>query len=264
MEPATPSPAPASPVIPPPTLDINGFEPDADRASFLDQRMRSRLAASLRHILDQGAGVLGAPGDEFQIFLRKLEQRKVSPLLFSLYSDTVLAIEEDEIETARSFLLEMLRLPWPEGGIQIRELGDLREDATSARYARFINTDDSFQFEIFPPPREAARKYRELIGDAFDLMNAADPALAAEIRALLREIVLGAGTLEPKAMTFDGASAFMLWGAVIINANQRADELTMVQMLAHESAHNLLFGIGCDEPLVENSPEELFPSPLRL
>ncbi len=56
----------------------------------------------------------------------------------------------------------------------------------------------------------------------------------------------------------------MLWGGIIINANRRDNELTMVQMLAHESAHNLLFGLGVDEALVENSPVELFPSPLRL
>jgi HEXXH motif-containing protein len=55
----------------------------------------------------------------------------------------------------------------------------------------------------------------------------------------------------------------MLWGAIIINANQRSGELAMVQMLAHESSHNLLFGFSADESLVENSPEELFPSPLR-
>jgi HEXXH motif-containing protein len=38
----------------------------------------------------------------------------------------------------------------------------------------------------------------------------------------------------------------------------------MVQMLAHESAHNLLFGLSADESLVENSPAELFSSPLRV
>src|SRR5206468_2019299 len=87
---------------------------------------------------------------------------------------------------------------------------------------------------------------------------------AAEIRALLREIVLAAGTKDPNAFTFDGASSFMLWGAILINANRSDGELGMVQMLAHESAHNLLFGLSADESLVENSADELFPSPLRV
>src|SRR5262249_35485744 len=144
---------------------------------------------------------------------------------------------------------------------------DPKQDATAQRYARLLldsDTDDSVQFEVFPPSHEAAANCRHLIKQAFDLMDAGDPALAAEIRALLREIVLAAGTLESKAMTFDGASAFMLWGAIIINANRRKGELTMVQMLAHESSHNLLFGFSANESLVENSPEERFPSPLRL
>ncbi len=95
-------------------------------------------------------------------------------------------------------------------------------------------------------------------------MESGDPALAAEIRTLLREIVLAAGSEDPKAMTFDGASAFMLWGAIIINANRRDGAVGMVQMLAHESAHNLLFGFSADGPLVENSAEELYSSPLRV
>jgi HEXXH motif-containing protein len=94
-------------------------------------------------------------------------------------------------------------------------------------------------------------------------MDAGDPELAAEIRALLREIVLAAGSEDPKAFTFDGASSFMLWGAILLNANRRTDPLEMVQMIAHESAHNLLFGLSADGPLVENLPDELFPSPLR-
>jgi HEXXH motif-containing protein len=155
-------------------------------------------------------------------------------------------------------------LPAHPGGILINELGDPQQDPIAQRYTRLLlDPDDSVKFEVFPPSREAATNCRRLIKDAFDLMDAGDQHLAAEIRTLLRAIIMAAGTLESKAMTFDGASAFMLWGAIIINANQRKGELTMVQMLAHESSHNLLFGFSADEPLVENSPDELFPSPLR-
>jgi hypothetical protein len=254
--------------IPIPTAgfeDLHSFEPSAERVRFLDQRMRLRLADSLRYIFQQGKGLLQVPQDQFQKFLDQLERCPVSPLVFSFYSDTVLAIEEDDIEEASRLLREMTSLPPHPAGVLISEVGDPQQDTTAGRYARFfIDTDDSVKFEIFPPSREAAVNCRGLIKDAFDLMDAGDPELAAEIRSLIREIVLAAGTLEAKAMTFDGASAFMLWGAIIINANQRKGELAMVQMLAHESSHNLLFGLSADESLVENSPEELFPSPLRM
>jgi hypothetical protein len=255
----------ATPVLTEEFEDLHGFEPNAERVRFLDRRMRSRLAGSLRHILEQGNGLLRVPSQQFQKFLNQLESEPVSPLAFSFYSDAVLAIEEDEIEEASRLLREMISLPAHSGGILISELGNPQQDPTAQRYARLlIDPDESFKFEIFPPSDEAAANCRRLIKEAFELMGAGDPELAAEIRALLREIVLAAGTLESKAMTFDGASAFMLWGAIIINANQRKGELTMVQMLAHESSHNLLFGFSADESLVENPPEELFPSPLRV
>jgi len=247
--------------------DLHGFEASAERVRFLDQRMRSRLAESLRHIWEQGEGLLQVPSEKFQKFVDNLESQPVSPLAFSLYSDAVLAIEEDDINEASRLLREMISLPAHPGGTLVSELGDPKQDPTAQRYARLLldsDPHDSFKFEVFPPPPEVAANCRGLIKDAFDLMDTGDPELAAEIRALLREIVLAAGSLESKAMTFDGASAFMMWGAIIINANQPKGELTMVQMLAHESSHNLLFGFSTDEPLVENSPDELFPSPLRM
>lgn len=225
--------------------------------------MRSRLAESLRYILSQGEGILSIPHDRFQKFLTDLEAEAVSPLAFSFYNDVVLAIEEDDIETASGLLTELTKLPPRTTGLEILDLPDPNLDATGARYARFLNDDPSIKFEIFAPPQEVSDNCRAQIRDAFALLDKADPDLAAELRALLREIILAAGTLDPKALTFDGASAFMLWGAVILNANRSDGTIGMVQMLAHESAHNLLFGFSADQSLVENSPEELFSSPLR-
>lgn len=243
--------------------NLNAFEPDAGRVCFLDQRMRLRLAASLRYILGQADGCLDLPEDRVQKFLFQLEQNPVSPLAFSFYYDAVLAIEEDDVEQASRLLGELIHLPAHPGGPIIVELADPRQDAVARRYARFIDTDPSVKFEIFSPSRQAAANCRAQIQAAFALMQAGDPDLAAETRALLREIIMAAGTEDPKALTFDGASSFMLWGGIILNANRRDGELQMVQMLTHESAHNLLFGLSADDSLVKNSPDELFASPLR-
>jgi len=243
--------------------NLHAFAPSAERVLFLDQRMRSRLAESMRYILAQGDGILSIPGDRIEKFLAELEAGPVSPLAFSFYNDVVLAIEEDDIESASGLLTELTKLPPRTGGLEILDLPDPNQDAIGARYARFLNEDPSIKFEIFPPSQEVAAKCRSQIHDAFAMLDQADPELAAELRALLREIILAAGTKDPKALTFDGASSFMLWGAVILNAIRSDGTIGMVQMLAHESAHNLLFGFSADEALVENSPDELFSSPLR-
>jgi len=243
--------------------NLHAFAPSAERVLFLDQRMRSRLAESLRYILAQGKGILAIPQDRFQKFLTDLEARPVSPLAFSFYNDAVLAIEEDDIETASGLLTELTKLPARTSGLEILELADPNHDVTAARYARFLNDDPSIKFEIFPPSKQIAARCRAQIRDAFAILDAGDPELAGELRALLREIILADGSKDPKALTFDGASSFMLWGAIILNADRSDGALGMVQMLAHESAHNLLFGFSADQSLVENSPEELFSSPLR-
>jgi hypothetical protein len=242
---------------------LYAFEPSAERVFFLDQRMRCRLAESLRYIFIQSEGLLEVPEDGWQQFLSRLEQHPVSPLAFSFYSDAVLAIEDDNIGQASRLLSELISVPSSRDGLTITELANPKDDAVAQRYARFIDTDPSIKLNIFSPSRMAADRCRGQIREAFALMDAGTPELAAEIRALLREIILGAGSDDPQALVFDGASSFMLWGAIIINANRHDGELEMVQMLAHESAHNLLFGLSADESLVENSPEELFSSPLR-
>src|SRR5436309_15469824 len=83
---------------------LHSFGPSAERARFLDQRMRSRLADSLRHIWEEGSEVLQVPSDQFHKFLNQLEVRPVSPLAFSFYSDTVVAIEEDNLDEASRLL----------------------------------------------------------------------------------------------------------------------------------------------------------------
>ena len=239
------------------------FEPSADRARFLDRRMRLRLRDSLAHIFEQSRDHLTLHRTQLDRFLSRLAAYPVSPLAFSLYCDLVIAIEGDELDEAGHLIDELVALPWHRPGLEILDLGDPQRDPVAQRYARFIDSDPDVPFQIFPPSAKAAEACRRQIYDALALMDAGDRKLAEEIRALLREVILAAGTEDPKALTFDGASAFMLWGAIIINANRQDGELGMVQMLAHESAHNLLFGMTTDEPLLFNSPEERFASPLR-
>lgn len=240
------------------------FEPDADRVRVLDHYMRHRLADSVRYILQQADGQIEFPRDDADAFLARLESGPISPLAFSYYSDAVMAIEDDDLDSAGMALAGLIGSPAAKDEMVVTELGDRATDAAARQFASFIDSDPTIRFDIFPPSAEAAASCRSQIRGALALLDAGDPALAAEIRALLRQVVLAAGTEDPKAYTFDGASSFMMWGAIILNANRRDGDLGMVQMLAHESAHNLLFGIGSDEPLVNNSADELFSSPLRV
>ena len=243
--------------------ELSAFSPSARRAVFLDQKMRRDLAASLRHIFQQASGRLAVNAAALENFLTRLEHHPVSPLAYSYYCDAVLAIEDNEAAKASQLLGELFQLLAQSASLTVSDLGDPVHDPVAQRIVRFIDTDPDVRFLVLPPSRAEAAQCRSLLDKAFALMDAGDPELAAEIRALIRQIFLAAGDAHPKALTFDGASSFMLFGGIILNANRSIGELGMVQMLAHESTHNLLFGLAADAPLVENSDEDLYPSPLR-
>lgn len=238
------------------------FEPSGSRAERLDRTMRERLAQSLEYVAAQSAGIIPVP-EALKGFLARLRAAPVPPAVFAAYCDLVVAIDDDELDAARRLFGEIAASGNHAGGLRVLEFADPARDPASARYLRHFDTDPDTTFAILPPPAALAQKCRDRIDQALALMQSGDPELAAEIRGLLREIVLAVGPQDPKAMTFDGASAFFLWGAILLNAQGQSTVLEMVQALAHESGHNLLFGLCAHGPLVENDDSERFASPLR-
>jgi len=105
--------------------------------------------------------------------------------------------------------------------------------------------------------------FPDRLAAGFDLLDRTVPELAAEIRSLIREIALAVGNPDA-AMQFDGGSCYQLWGLLVINPQYHTSPVAIAEVLAHESAHSLLFGFTFDEPLVRNPDSELYPSPLRV
>ena len=239
------------------------FAPSAKRVRFLDQRMRSDLANSLRYLVSVLEPHLALDQPGIDAFLARLEKAPTPPLTLAIYSDLVFATEASDLLAAQRLVSLLVSQPDHPGGLRVFPLGDPAKDADADRYVRYIDTDPNLRMNLSTPGPGSVRHAETKIQEAMALMEAGDPDLAAEIKALLREIVLCSGREETGGYTFDGASTFLLWGAIFINANRRGDDLVMVQMLAHESAHNLLFALSPDEPLLNNDSAERYPSPLR-
>jgi hypothetical protein len=225
--------------------------------------MRHRLGESLRYVAERSAGHLAFPPGALERFLARLEREPASPHAFAAYYDLVLALEEDDLAEAQQRLDELLGAPPAGDALRVLELGDAARDPDADRIRRHVDTDPTLALEIFPPPPELAAACRRRVEAALALIEAGNPELAEEIRVLVREIVLAVGPAGPGALVFDGVSSFMLWGAVVLNAAGHATTLEMAQALAHESGHNLLFGLSADGPLVENDDDERYDSPLR-
>ena len=234
------------------------FEPSAERGAALDQRMRERLADTLDYLFSEIGEPLGVGADETSRLTADIRSRGQSPNRFGAYYELVLAVENDDLEAARRLAGELFAGS-ETSRIRVASIEE-RSEAEVARYRRLL----------IPEPSMAAQPDPQLLSEtldrteqAFRLLDRGFPGMAAEIRQLLREIVIAAGPEDPKAPSFDGASSYMMWGAILLNARGQKNVLDTAQALAHESGHNLLFGFCASGSLVENEDEELFSSPLR-
>lgn len=108
---------------------------------------------------------------------------------------------------------------------------------------------------------EFARGQR-LIAVALGHLRDAAPELHGEVEIIVRDIVLARpdGT---NLINYAGASSFALWGALTINAETHHDWIQFYRQIVHETAHNLLFGISREQPLVLDDPASRLPSPIR-
>lgn len=244
------------------SIALAGFDPSGARAEAVNARMRRRLADSLRYIIEQAGEHLRIAPAAAAAFFARIDNGPVSPLVYGAYCDLVLAIDADALDEAQQLLAEIIAAPNC-AGTRVIDLKDPASDREANRYLRLVDTDVDVPFSMAPPRPALAARGRRLIDQAFRLLERGNRPLADEVRGIVGEIVLASDAEDPDAIEFEGVSSFMLWGAVVLNVDGYKSTLDMVQALAHESGHNLLFGLCAHGPLHENGDIERYSSPLR-
>jgi hypothetical protein len=243
-------------------IDYNFF-PSAERAQLIDRRMHTELGQSLRHVQEATAELWPLVANNIGQLAADLESGKtVSPGTFGRYYDLVSAVMNGEQGAALMNSLAISSGKELVKGLEVVSLGDQSLGDDSALYLRMMNADETVDIGFARPEKEIADAFRLRLADGIDFLNSAIPALSEEVQTIVRQVVI-AGSDPSKKMQFDGGSHYQLWGALFINGNYHNDRIAVVEVLAHESAHSLLFGFCTDEPLVENYDDELFASPLR-
>ncbi|MBY6046190.1 aKG-HExxH-type peptide beta-hydroxylase [Vannielia litorea] len=234
------------------------FPPESARAGYVDERMHRELAASLAHIAqacDDAGHNASAPLFEAS---RRLENRRVGPEAFARYyliASALLSGDEAGLEAEADALLADVtagRAPFtvsPRGGAGALDgLMDalMGEEATN-----------------FAPVQPAtAEAFAARLAEGLELLKEGLPALHAEITTITHHVICA--TAPPGAqMQFDGASHYQFWGLLLLNPSFHTNRLAMAEVLAHECAHSLLFGLTIDEPLTLNPGDARFTSPLR-
>jgi HEXXH motif-containing protein len=244
-----------------PLRHIEPFLPQSERVVVdLDRRMRAKLASSLAHIFDRMASTLGIEDGELGPLLSEIMAHRQAPSVFATYFELVFALKAKRHNEA-AYLWRRIAAAvrhTPMFDVAPLTVEALRGDA--ARFARLLNAGESGP--IFGPPDVAQwPAFAAGVAEALSLLEQADAALAAEIRALI-VLVIGSAPVSP-ASSFGGVTSLTLWGAVTLNTELHRTPLEIAEGLVHEGAHTLLFGYAVDERLVRNPDSQRFASPLR-
>lgn len=241
-----------------------GFAPDPDRARSLDDRMHAELGSSLAHLCERSRGVVPFDEERMDRLIRSLAdggETRYPPILFARYFELAGALFDGDHARAEELFSRLPAIDPAPDGQTVRALEDPERSPVDARYVELM-TEETEGLELLPPSDRVASEFADRFRLGMELMERTMPELAGEVRAIVREVVSVVGDPE-RSLQFDGGSHFQLWGALFLNAERHPDAPAVVEVVAHESAHSLLFGFCTDEPLVLNPDDERFESPLR-
>lgn len=215
---------------------------------------------SLAYIVEQCTGQIGFDATGIQALIQGLQQgENRHPAVFSIYFDLVACITEGDYARAESLFAQLADTHALADGLHIIPLG---RSSYARRYRALMSEESAAGFRIAEPAKKQAMAYRNQIEQGIALMQRALPELAGEVYEIVHELIMVTGNGGSDCQ-FDGGSHYQLWGALFLNADIPRKPCAMVEAIAHESAHSLLFGFCIDEPLVVNTDEQLFSSPLR-
>lgn len=238
------------------------FIPSGDQARACDRAMRTGLADSLEYLCDSSRGSVAFDEPAIrQIAAGLREGQRYPASRFGIYYELVPALSAGDRDAAEALFSELAQ-EQPLISRRVVSLGGSELGTHSPRYVRLLDTDPSLSFQFLPPPPALAERFTDRLQSGMKLMQAVMPELAAEQDAIISEVVLAVGD-DDGDYVFDGGSSYMLWGALFLNATTHTSDIEMVEVLAHEAGHSLLFGLCTEEGLVDNPDDERYSSPLR-
>ena len=226
--------------------------------------MLVRLGESLGHLSDRCRGVVEHDASKVSALAEALcRGERQTPAVFAYYYRLLEAVLDEAFDDAERYFAalagsEPLRGPAP-------RIAPLTPDALGSSYPLYrdmMNADHTLEVGFASPSEATFTAFKQRLESGLRLLRAATPQLCGEFESIVHDIVIVAGD-ESKKFQFDGGSHFQLWGALFLNGGSHHDDVAIVEVLAHESAHSLLFGLCTEEFLVENDDDELYPSPLR-
>ncbi len=246
------------------STDPFAFEPSPARTRAIDRDLRGALADSTTLVLREATRAGFAWDGDLDGWARALrETERAPPRLWAAYHALVDAITRGEGDAIRPLATDLLaqspRVPAPPGTVLALAACDLGA-TDAARYEAVLDNDPAVPLRLVGASAAEVERVGGLCGAGRDLLGETCPALLDEIDTLGHQIVLADSA---EGSRFGGAASVFLWGAVALNPSRVPDRVTLVESLAHEAAHALLFGLTRGVDLTANDPAARYASPLR-
>lgn len=243
-------------------LATTQFSPDPYRAAQLDAGMHLQLADSLDYIREQAASHPALGCNDLDDLIRALRDgARFDPYTFCLYYDLAGALFDDQLSMAQKIVAELVNRK-PVNCVQRFSGLSPENNPVHRRYFDLLLDGADGKMGIACPSATQTEAFQTRFNSGLALARQYVPALHEEFQHLVREVVCIAP--DPAcASQVDGGSHYRLWGALFLNSAFHQTDVAVVEVIAHESAHSLLFGYCTDEALVNNPDDERYASPLR-
>lgn len=240
------------------------FQPDGRAAAMLSAEINRRLVESIAYLVGELGEAIDMDRPRLDRWLETIASAgRAEPLVHTLFHTLVAEMEEGTTHGARAVAERMLKLGAAPGGLVILPLGsELDHRRPVPLVSRFADLEEANRLDLVALEPQAVAPAVALIEEGLALVARVDPDLGAEFRALVSEIWLVAQAPEHR-FTTAAVACFQNWGGLIVNPAEHAGPVEVVELIAHEATHLLLFAIALDEALLTNPPEERFHSPLR-
>jgi hypothetical protein len=247
---------------------IAQFEPTKRHGLDLSQHMSKKIAGSLVHITQQVCEAANTTNLSSEVHKRLMgcgqTVSRFSPALFLLHDELLKHAILNDIIHCQRLIGEIVSRDWSaEKNLKICNFSI--NDLGKTGYRRFkesLLADPTTELIVEAPNAQASSHMSCTIRRAMEILHHCDRDQFEEIEVVLAEIVL-AKCNTTDGLELNGATSFLSWGAILLNADQHRDVLDIVQAIVHEEAHLVLFAEAIDGPLVLNDHNVTFTSPLR-
>jgi len=242
------------------TFELYRFSPD-----YLREAMHSRLAWSVKLLLDAW------PSEEWnqyveqdgERFFHRMKLGCVDGCDFVLHNCLLQLLLADQFVEARYLLSEASRRS-PKLDPAIFAYGSKDLAADSEWYKRVFEWNDleAERLCLCSPQLHDVERCVAWMSQVVDLLRQCSPKVYAEFQSF-RPLWLIMAFETPSELHFMGYSSSLAWGTIGLNVDFKSWPDFLVQVI-HELAHQLLFALALEVPLVFNAPDERYHSPLRI